>query len=148
MKDFSVSILVLSACLVPPAWAQQNAGTPRFGKHPLHRHRIVNGMPKAPGAAGKQDLAAPATAAAKLKTWDLGHYSGGTWADLGGINDFGVAVGMGDLPDGSSHTLAVPLFGPDALEIMSVNAPQRALFVACNNIAKTSRREGIPIVIG
>ena len=114
MKRISILALILGACFVSAAWAQQNAGPPRFGKHPLLRHRIVSGMPKAPGAAGNQDLAAPATAAANLKTWDLGHYPGGTWAQLGDINDFGVAVGIGDVLDGFTHTLAVPVFGPHA----------------------------------
>jgi len=116
MKRISILALILSACFASFAWAQQNARAPRFGKHPRPRHRIVNGRLKAPGTTGNRGLAVSATAAAKLKTWDLGHYPGGTWADLGDINDFGVAVGMGDLPDGSSHTLAVPLFGPNALK--------------------------------
>jgi probable HAF family extracellular repeat protein len=116
MKRLSILALILSACFVSFAWAQQSAGAPRFGKHPFPRHRTMNGRLKAPGTAGNRGLAVSATAAAKLKAWDLGHYPGGTWADLGDINDFGVAVGMGDLPDGSTHTLAVPLLGPKALK--------------------------------
>jgi len=103
MKRISILALILGACFAS-AWAQQDAGKPRSGKHPLLRHRIVNGMAKAPGAA----------AAANLKTWDLGHYPGGTWAQLGDINDFGVAVGIGDVLDGFTHTLSVPVFGPHA----------------------------------
>ena len=103
MKRINILALILGACFAS-AWAQQDAGKPRSGKHPLLRHRIVNGMAKAPGAA----------AAANLKTWDLGHYPGGTWAQLGDINDFGVAVGIGDVLDGFTHTLSVPVFGPHA----------------------------------
>jgi uncharacterized membrane protein len=44
------------------------------------------------------------------KTWDLGTYPGGTWAELHGINDFGVAVGMGD-GAGDQRMIGVPLFG-------------------------------------
>ena len=116
MKRISVLALILCACFVSAAWAQQNAGLPRSGQHPLLRHRIANGMPEAPGTAGNRGLAVSAAAAARLKTWELGHYPGGTWADFGDISDFGVAIGMGDLPDGSTHTLAVPLFGPHALK--------------------------------
>jgi probable HAF family extracellular repeat protein len=35
---------------------------------------------------------------------------------MGDVNDFGVAVAQGDLPDGSTHNLAVPLFGRHAGE--------------------------------
>ena len=48
------------------------------------------------------------------KVWELGTYPGGTWAVAGDINDFGLVVGQGDLPDGSTHSLAVSLFGPRA----------------------------------
>jgi len=48
------------------------------------------------------------------KVWELGTYPGGTWAALGGVNDSGVAVGMGDVADSSTHPLAIPLFGPRA----------------------------------
>jgi probable HAF family extracellular repeat protein len=52
--------------------------------------------------------------AQKDKVWELGTYPNGTWAVMGDINDFGLAVGQGDLPDGSTHSLAVSLFGPRA----------------------------------
>lgn len=35
---------------------------------------------------------------------------------MGDVNDFGVAVAQGDLPDGSTHNFAVPLFGRHAGE--------------------------------
>ena len=114
MKRIGILALILSATFASATWAQQNARMLPFGKRPLLRHRIVNGMPKAPRAVGNQGLAASASAADSLRTWELGTYPGGTWVGLGDINDFGVAVGFGDIADGSTHTLAVPLFGPQA----------------------------------
>ena len=55
--------------------------------------------------------------AQNVKVWDLGHYRGGTWAGLQGINDFGVAMGWGDVPvEGGTETrmIGVPLFGINA----------------------------------
>jgi len=59
-------------------------------------------------------VSAQGTWAQKNKVWGLGTYPGGTWAALGDVNDFGVAVGMGDVADGSTRPLAIPLFGPGA----------------------------------
>jgi uncharacterized membrane protein len=45
------------------------------------------------------------------RTWDLGaYYPGGTWAELHGISDSGVAVGLGDVA-GDQRMVGVPLFG-------------------------------------
>ena len=56
------------------------------------------------------------------KVYNLGHYPGGTWAGFGDINDFGLAVGTGDVADGTTHTLAVPVFGKHAGEWMDLGA--------------------------
>jgi uncharacterized membrane protein len=49
--------------------------------------------------------------AQNARIWDLGaYYPGGTWAELHGINDSGVAVGMGDVA-GDQRMIGVPLFG-------------------------------------
>jgi uncharacterized membrane protein len=53
------------------------------------------------------------TWAQKQKVWELGTYPGGTWAELHGINDTGVAVGSGDVA-GDLRMIGVPLFGPNA----------------------------------
>jgi uncharacterized membrane protein len=53
------------------------------------------------------------TWAQKHKVWELGTYPGGTWAELHGVNDFGVAVGKGDVA-GDQRMIGVPLFGPVA----------------------------------
>ena len=43
--------------------------------------------------------------AQKAKVYDLGHFKGGTWAGLQSINDFGVAMGWGDVPiEGGTET--------------------------------------------
>lgn len=57
---------------------------------------------------------AQGTWAQKAKVYDLGHYSGGSWAELHGINDFGVAVGVGDVAGDNKRMIGVPLFGPNA----------------------------------
>ncbi len=46
--------------------------------------------------------------------YDLGHYRGGTWAELWGVNKAGVLVGTGDIPSGYARPIGVPLFGPNA----------------------------------
>jgi uncharacterized membrane protein len=56
---------------------------------------------------------AQGTWAQKAKVYDLGHYPGGTWAELHNINDFGVAVGVGDVA-GDKRMIGVPLFGHNA----------------------------------
>ena len=112
MKRVGSLVLTLIACFVSATWAQPAAAVPRFGKQWLPRHRMVNGMPRTLGANGLNS-AAPAAAAATLKTWDLGTYPGGTWAQLLGINNFGVAAGWGDVA-GDTRMIGVPLFGPNA----------------------------------
>jgi uncharacterized membrane protein len=56
---------------------------------------------------------AQVTWAQEAKVYDLGTYPGGTWAELHGINDFGVAVGRGDVA-GDRRMIGVPLFGRNA----------------------------------
>ena len=56
---------------------------------------------------------AQGTWAQKAKVYDLGHYPTGSWAQLRGINDFGVAVGWGDVA-GDIRMFGIPLFGPNA----------------------------------
>ena len=50
----------------------------------------------------------------ETKVYDLGNYPGGSWAELHGINDFGVAIGLGDVPTGTgteTQMIGVSLFG-------------------------------------
>jgi probable HAF family extracellular repeat protein len=58
-------------------------------------------------------VSAPGTWAQKVKVYDLGTYPGGSWAEMGRVNDFDVAVAQGDVtPGGDNHLLALRLFGP------------------------------------
>jgi probable HAF family extracellular repeat protein len=63
----------------------------------------------------------PSEGTVKTKFYDLGKYPNGTWAQIMDINDWGVAVGLGDTlagydstldpPRGYTRPLGVPLFG-------------------------------------
>jgi len=114
MKLMRILVLVLCACFVSVASAQSQAVGLRRGKHAIH-NRALNSPPKASGSPSNR-IVADQTAARQSKVWELGTYPGGTWASMGDINDFGVAVAQGDLPDGSTHNLSVPLFGRHAGE--------------------------------
>ena len=112
MKLIRILALVLCACFVSAAWAQPQAVGPRMSKHAIH-HRALNSFPKTKTAPSRP-LGAAQAAARQSKVWELGTYPGGTWASMGDVNDFGVAVAQGDLPDGSTHNFAVPLLGQRA----------------------------------
>jgi hypothetical protein len=114
MKRFSALVLISFACLVPLAWAQQSAGSPRAGKQWQLRQRIMNRMPRTPGQTGNLGVYGSASFATGLKTWDISHYPDGTWADLNSINNFGVAVGWGDVASNDTRLIGVPLLGRDA----------------------------------
>jgi len=113
MKRITILALILCACFLTVAWAQQQALGPGMGKHVIH-HRALNSFPKAKGVPSDPIIAAQAVR--QNKVWELGTFPGGTWASMGDVNDFGVAVAQGDLPDGSTHNLSVPLFGRHAGE--------------------------------
>ncbi|MBZ5550881.1 MAG: hypothetical protein LAO22_23480, partial [Acidobacteriia bacterium] len=113
MRRISILALILCACLVSMAWAQQ-VGSPRFGKHRIPHHPTLNGLSRSSGTTSSPRLSAPVAPASHGKVWDLGTFQGGTWAEAGGINDFGVMVAQGDTgPDGDNHLFTVRLFGPD-----------------------------------
>jgi len=110
MKHITILAWILCACLVSTAGAQQV--TSHAKTHPL-RHHAVNRM----GPSGH--ISNPYLVQSndsQNKVWELETYSGGTWASMGDVNDFGVAVAQGDLPDGSTHNFAVPVFGRHAGE--------------------------------
>ena len=90
MKRIRIFTLVLCACFVSAAWAQQLATKP-----PLVRHvqqRMANRLSKAGRMAQPGTYLAQAIAGDKSKTWDLGVYPGGTWAELHGITPSSMAA--------------------------------------------------------
>lgn len=115
MKRLSIFASILCVCLVWTAWAQQHATKPTIGRH-LQR-RMATLVPKAARLAQAGSYLASAITPDKSKTWDLGVYPGGTTAELQSINDFGVAMGWGDVPiEGATETrmIGITLFGYNA----------------------------------
>jgi hypothetical protein len=114
MKRVSILACILGI-FISAAWAQQTATKPTLGKH--FQHRMGELLSKAHKTAQPKSYLAPAIPAYKSRTWDLGVYPGGSAAALQSINDFGVAMGWGDVPvEGGTETrmLGVPLFGRNA----------------------------------
>jgi hypothetical protein len=85
MKRIGFLSFIVTVCLASAAWAQNQPRSPQ-------------NRPAAP----------------KVKSWELSHHPEGTWVQMADVNDFGIAIGIGDVAGGSTHTLAVPVFGPDA----------------------------------
>jgi probable HAF family extracellular repeat protein len=117
MKRISILALVLCACFLSAAWAQQPANKPPFGRHVLQR--MANQTSRTPGVTVSRSFNAQANPDGAGKVWELGTYPGGTWFATWHANDLGVIVGLGDVSPigdgaGYTHTLAVPLFGPNA----------------------------------
>ena len=101
-------------CFVWTAWAQQPATKPTIGRH--LQHRMANQASRTPGLTASRSFVAQANPD-HAKILELGAYPGGTWFAAWRLNDLGVIVGRGDIPpDGYTHPLAVPLFGPHAGE--------------------------------
>ena len=119
MRRISILALVVCVCLVTAAWSQRSASGSHLGKGIL-RHHVPKGMSSI--ASVQSQRSAQASPALNSRVWQFGTYPGGTWAALGAINDFGMAIGFGDVPPigddgvGYTHTLAVSLFGPHAGE--------------------------------
>jgi len=117
MKRISILACILGVCLVSTVWAQQSAPKPSFGRH--GPHPMANHTSTAPGPTVSRSSDAHANPD-HTKIWELGTYEGGTWFASWRLNDLGVIVGRGDVPDSegvlSNHTLIVPLFGPHAGE--------------------------------
>jgi probable HAF family extracellular repeat protein len=110
MKRTSILAFVLCACIVSTVWAQQaNSHTKT---HPGRDHALNHVLP----SGGISHPYLVPSDPSQNKVWELETYPGGTWASMGDVNDFGIAVAQGDLPDGSTHNLAVPLFGKHAGE--------------------------------
>ncbi len=112
MRRISIVAFILCACLVSVVRAQQPSGRSDFGRHAVRGHRGFSVVAKSSGMASNPSINQRA-AAHNVKVWDLGTYTGGTWAEAGGINDFGVLVAQGDTgPDGDNHLFTIRLSGP------------------------------------
>jgi len=129
MKRASIVFALTCFALGAAVWAQQ-ANTQ--GRIHASRHQAAHNL-TASGTVANRNFTFHADAFAH-GTWSLGTYPGGTWAGLSCINDFGVAVGVGDVPPinengaGETHPLAISLFGPHAgewvdLGLLSTQAP-------------------------
>ena len=120
MRRIGILAFIVGMWLVSTAWAQQHATKPSIGRHLAHR--MANQAPRTPDLTARRSFHAQGNPDHASKIWELGTYPGGTWAALGGINDFGLAIGFGDVPPigddgvGYTHTLAISLFGPRAGE--------------------------------
>ncbi|HYA22619.1 MAG TPA: hypothetical protein VEF05_00575 [Terriglobales bacterium] len=129
MKRMSILVCILGLCFVSMSWAQQPATKPPIGRH--LQHRMANQASRTPGLTVSWSLNAQASLDDAAKIWELGTYPSGTWFATWHINDFGVIVGLGDVPPigrdgvGYTHTLAVPLFGPRAGEWTDLGALRR-----------------------
>ena len=111
MKRVCSYFLALSVSFVWVAGAQQPT-KPLVGRH--LQHRMASQTSRAPDVTVSRSLNPQAKPADKAKIWDLGHYPGGTWAELHDLNDLGVTVGSGDVAGGDTRMIGVPLVGPNA----------------------------------
>ena len=112
MRRISILVLMLFACLASVAWAQQTS-VPRFSKHPIPGHRNWIGIPNKTDTTSHPSVSTEMAAVHHTKVWDLGTYPGGTWAEMGGVNDFGVAVAQGDTgSDSQTHLFTIQLLSP------------------------------------
>ncbi len=110
MKRFATVLgWILCICFVSASWAQQKPRISPFGRHSVLWQRM---MTTSRGAIPNRGISAPAAVVDNVRIWDLGVYPGGTWAEAGGINDFGVMVAQGDASDGDNHLFRIDLYGP------------------------------------
>ena len=115
MKRIGILASIFCGALCSMVWAQEPAIATN-SKHPIFQRRAMMRMSRMQATR----ISAQALPAHSNQIWQFGTYPGGTWAALEGINDFGVAVGFGDVPplgkgpsvEGYTHTLAVPVFTP------------------------------------
>ncbi len=114
MKRIGILVSILLMCFVSGSWAQQKPRISPFGGRSILRQRIMNRVATSRGAIGVAGLSATAAVVDNVRVWALGTYPGGTWAEAGGVNDFGVMVALGDASDGDNHLFRIELFGPHA----------------------------------
>lgn len=125
MKRISILACILGVCFVSSAWAQQPATKPPLGR--FAAHRMARQTSRTPNLTANRGSYSQADRDGRTKYWELGTYTGGTWLTTWHINDLDVMVGLGDLSpigggSGYTHTLALPLFGPNAREWTDLGA--------------------------
>ncbi|MGO9337277.1 MAG: hypothetical protein ACLPY1_07210 [Terracidiphilus sp.] len=95
---------------------------------------------------------APGAGTEPVAIYNLGHYPGGTWAESRDINNFGVAVGFGDVPpDGYTNPIGVPLFGPNSrkwFDLGTLGGERSDREVMCMGIADTGMIVGHTAIAG
>jgi probable HAF family extracellular repeat protein len=151
MKRISILVVMLLACLVSVAWGQQPAGIPHFGKYGIPSDRTLNTIPQS-GTASNPSSNAQVPVAEKVRFYDLGTYPGGIWALTIDVNDFGVAVGWGDVPpSGYVHPIAVPLQGPNAgnwFDLGTLGGDESAFGGQCTGVANNGMIVGNAAIKG
>jgi len=110
MKRISILACILGI-FVLTAGAQQTTTKSPIGRH--ISHRMANRPSKAQRKVQLGTYPTSAIVSDESRTWDLGVYTGGSWALLQSVNDLGVAVGVGDVA-GDERMIGVPLFGHNA----------------------------------
>ena len=113
MKRTALLALFLNVLLLPLASGQQVRSPHSSLRHPHHRQMFGNAKAPLSSTMTAQSFYTDPTADI-AKTWDFGTYNGGAWVELSDVNDFGFAVGTGDIGTNETRTLLVPLFGPNA----------------------------------
>ena len=114
MKRISILACILCVWFIAMAAAQQTRNMPSASKHAVPSHRIWDAVQKHVRSSSHAMLSPREAMAANTKVWELGNYPNGTWAELHSVNDYGVAVGWGDVPSGDTQMVGVPIFGPAA----------------------------------
>ena len=110
MKLIPLLFLTLVVCLGSAALAQDHPSRHLTTHRAMHSQSMVGATQQLP--VTRDSSTGAARGIQITKTWDLGIFPGGTYVELSDVNDFGFAVGTGDLPNGETHTLGVELFGP------------------------------------
>jgi len=85
-------------------------------------------------------LAASTSYGGDVRVYDVGHYPGGTWAEVRGINDSGLVVAWGDIPQGWTRPIGVPLKGRNAgewFDLGTLGGERNDFMVMCMGVADT-----------
>ncbi len=116
-----LKVLCFCVCLLPLAQGQMTTNSPASHRHPLRGRERTIVQPRSAG-----EFVAARGGLRFDRKWDLKTYPGGTWAQMGNANDFGVAVAMGDTnSDPETHLFTIQLYakgGPQWTDMGATNA--------------------------